>query len=104
MYRSQESSTLRENYINEVYGFEDTIRESVIAKIVSSTFTRIGKERLETYLDLTGKYSEFGSPTALKVSARSNPEAYTTHPPCQVPISTLCLRSLAGLWMRKEVL
>ncbi|KAG9047460.1 hypothetical protein FS837_002174 [Tulasnella sp. UAMH 9824] len=54
VYRSQESSTLRENYINEVYGFEDTIRESVIAKIVSSTFTRIGKERLETYLDLTG--------------------------------------------------
>ncbi|KAG8941088.1 hypothetical protein FRC04_004708 [Tulasnella sp. 424] len=54
IYRSPDSSNLRDNYIAEVYGFEDTIRENVIAKIVSSTFTRIGKQRLETYLDLTG--------------------------------------------------
>ncbi|KAG8992583.1 hypothetical protein FRB90_000959, partial [Tulasnella sp. 427] len=54
IYRSQDSSALRENYVAEIYGFEDSIREGVIAKIVSSTFTRIGKQRLETYLDLTG--------------------------------------------------
>lgn len=40
----------------EVVGFEDAIRE-VVVKSVKAAFQRIGKQRLGTYLSLSGEYS-----------------------------------------------
>lgn len=42
---------MRENYTIECIGFEDAIRE-VAARAVKATFTRIGLERLGSYVDL----------------------------------------------------
>ncbi|KAI9572807.1 ARM repeat-containing protein [Boletus coccyginus] len=52
-YRSEELESLRENYTIECIGFEDAIRE-VAARAVKATFTRIGLERLGSYVDLAG--------------------------------------------------
>ena len=52
-YRSSECETLRDNYTVECVGFEDAIREVAI-RAVKATFTKISKERLGTYLDLSG--------------------------------------------------
>ncbi|KAF9240947.1 ARM repeat-containing protein [Melanogaster broomeanus] len=52
-YKSEELESLRENYTIECVGFEDAIRE-VAARAVKATFTRIGLERLGTYVDLSG--------------------------------------------------
>jgi translation initiation factor 3 subunit K len=45
---------LRENFTVEVVGFEDAIRE-VVVRAVKQTFTKIGRPRLESYLNLTGE-------------------------------------------------
>ncbi|KAF5382917.1 hypothetical protein D9757_006375 [Collybiopsis confluens] len=50
-YHSDSLENLRDNYTVEVAGFEDSIREVVI-RAVKSTFTRIGTERLGSYVDL----------------------------------------------------
>ncbi|KAI5835882.1 ARM repeat-containing protein [Schizophyllum commune Tattone D] len=52
-YRSSECEALRDNYTVECVGFEDAIREVAI-RAVKATFTKISKERLGTYLDLSG--------------------------------------------------
>ncbi|KAI6005248.1 ARM repeat-containing protein [Pisolithus orientalis] len=52
-YHSDELESLRENYIVECVGFEEAIRE-VAARAVKATFTRIGLDRLGTYVDLSG--------------------------------------------------
>ncbi|KAG8219952.1 ARM repeat-containing protein [Butyriboletus roseoflavus] len=52
-YRSEKLESLRENYTIECIGFEDAIRE-VAARAVKATFTRIGLERLGSYVDLAG--------------------------------------------------
>lgn len=52
-YHSDDLESLRENYIIECVGFEDAVRE-VAARAVKATFTRIGLERLGTYVDLSG--------------------------------------------------
>ncbi|KAF9229486.1 ARM repeat-containing protein [Gyrodon lividus] len=52
-YKSEQLESLRENYTIECVGFEDAIRE-VAARAVKATFTRIGLERLGTYVDLSG--------------------------------------------------
>lgn len=55
-YRSSELETLRDNYTVECVGFEDSIRD-VAVRAVQATFTRIGSERLASYLDLKGRSS-----------------------------------------------
>ncbi|KAF9270395.1 ARM repeat-containing protein [Marasmius fiardii PR-910] len=50
-YRSEQLSSLRENYTVEVAGFENSIRDVAI-RAVKSTFTRISTDRLGLYLDL----------------------------------------------------
>lgn len=57
LYRSDELEVIRENYTVECAGFEDAIRE-VAARSVKATFTRIGSERLGTYVDLSGSELE----------------------------------------------
>ncbi|GBE78389.1 ARM repeat-containing protein [Sparassis latifolia] len=54
LYRSDQVESLRDNYTVECVGFEDSIREVAI-RAVKAAFTRIGRERLGTYLDLTGE-------------------------------------------------
>ncbi|KAI6031869.1 ARM repeat-containing protein [Pisolithus microcarpus] len=49
-YHSDELESLRENYIVECVGFEEAVRE-VAARAVKATFTRIGLDRLGTYVD-----------------------------------------------------
>ncbi|KAG9314518.1 ARM repeat-containing protein [Chiua virens] len=56
-YKSDELEALRENYTIECIGFEDAIRE-VAARAVRATFTRIGLERLGSYVDLTERELE----------------------------------------------
>lgn len=53
LYRSDQVETLRDNYTVECVGFEDSVRQ-VVVRAVKAAFTRIGSERLGTYLDLTG--------------------------------------------------
>ncbi|KAJ8520897.1 hypothetical protein ONZ45_g2341 [Pleurotus djamor] len=52
-YKSEQLSSLRENYTVECAGFEDSIREVAI-RAIKATFTQIGTERLGSYLDLQG--------------------------------------------------
>jgi translation initiation factor 3 subunit K len=56
LYRSDELTTLRENYTVECVGFEDSIRD-VVVRAVRAAFKRIGVDRLGLYLDLTGAHS-----------------------------------------------
>jgi translation initiation factor 3 subunit K len=44
---------LRDNYTVECVGFEDAVR-NVVIRGVKAAFRRIGKDRLSTYLDLSG--------------------------------------------------
>jgi translation initiation factor 3 subunit K len=53
MYHSGDLETLRDNYTVECVGFEDSIRD-VVVRAVKAAFTRIGSERLGSYLDLQG--------------------------------------------------
>jgi translation initiation factor 3 subunit K len=53
LYRSEQLESLRDNYTVECVGFEDSVRE-VVVRAVRSAFTRIGSERLGSYLDLNG--------------------------------------------------
>ncbi|KAG8904592.1 hypothetical protein FRB99_001511 [Tulasnella sp. 403] len=53
VYQSDDLAHLRKNYISECAGFQDSIRE-VVVKCVKGAFTRIGKARLESYLNLKG--------------------------------------------------
>ncbi|KAF8649876.1 hypothetical protein AX16_005638 [Volvariella volvacea WC 439] len=57
IYRSEQLDTLRENYTIEFVGFEDAIREVVI-RAVKATFTRVGVDRLGSYLALSGQLLE----------------------------------------------
>jgi len=52
-YHSDNLEVLRDNYTVECVGFEDAIRE-VVVRAVKAAFTRIGSERLGSYLDLDG--------------------------------------------------
>jgi translation initiation factor 3 subunit K len=52
-YHSDDLESLRDNYTVEYVGFEDSVREVAI-RAVKATFTRIGKDRLGLYLDLSG--------------------------------------------------
>lgn len=56
LYRSDELESLRDNYTVEVVGFEDSIRE-VVVRSVKAAFQRIGKQRLGTYLSLSGQFN-----------------------------------------------
>jgi len=56
-YHSDNLENLRDNYTVECVGFEDAIRE-VVVRAVKAAFTRIGSERLGSYLDLTGSELE----------------------------------------------
>jgi translation initiation factor 3 subunit K len=56
VYHSDALENLRDNYTVECVGFEDAIRE-VVVRAVKAAFTRIGSERLATYLDLMGQLS-----------------------------------------------
>lgn len=51
VYRSDDLKVLRENYTVEYVGFDDAVR-NVAIRAVKSTFTRIGIERLASYLAL----------------------------------------------------
>ncbi|KAH9946695.1 initiation factor 3 [Amylocystis lapponica] len=53
LYHSDQVESLRDNYTVECVGFEDSVRDVVI-RAVTAAFTRIGSERLGTYLDLSG--------------------------------------------------
>jgi translation initiation factor 3 subunit K len=53
IYRSHQLENLRDNYTVECVGFEDAVRDVVI-RAVKAAFTRIGTERLSSYLDLNG--------------------------------------------------
>jgi translation initiation factor 3 subunit K len=57
-YHSDDLETLRDNYTVECVGFEDAIRE-VVVRAVKAAFTRIGSERLGSYLDLIGGLSSY---------------------------------------------
>jgi len=52
-YHSDDLESLRDNYTVECVGFEDAVREAVV-RAVKTAFTRIGRERLGSYLDLQG--------------------------------------------------
>ncbi|KIM85421.1 hypothetical protein PILCRDRAFT_817436 [Piloderma croceum F 1598] len=56
-YHSDDLETLRDNYTVECVGFEDAIRE-VAVRAVKAAFTKIGSERLGSYLDLQGSELE----------------------------------------------
>ncbi|PPQ71751.1 hypothetical protein CVT26_007592 [Gymnopilus dilepis] len=53
-YHSSRLENLRDNYTVEVAGFENAIR-AVAIRAVRATFTRIGSERLGSYLNLSGQ-------------------------------------------------
>ncbi|TDL28679.1 initiation factor 3 [Rickenella mellea] len=53
LFKSEELENLRDNYTIEVVGFEDSVR-SVVVRAVRAAFTKIGRDRLGTYLDLSG--------------------------------------------------
>ena len=53
LFHSESLDSLRDNYTVECVGFEDAIRDVAI-RAVQATFTRIGTERLSSYLNLTG--------------------------------------------------
>ena len=53
LFNSEGLQTLRENYTVECTGFEDSIR-TVAVKAIQSTFTKIGVDRLSSYLNLSG--------------------------------------------------
>jgi len=55
-FRSPVLESLRDNYTVEFVGFEESVRDVVI-RAVRSTFGKIGRERLESYLDLEGTAS-----------------------------------------------
>ena len=55
-YRSDELEGLRDNYTVEVAGFENAVR-GVAIRAVRATFTRIGSDRLGSYLDLAGIFA-----------------------------------------------
>jgi hypothetical protein len=57
-YHSDDLETLRDNYTVECVGFEDAIRE-VAVRAVKAAFTKIGSERLGSYLDLQGWLSSY---------------------------------------------
>jgi hypothetical protein len=63
-YASDECAPLRDNYTVEVAGFEDAVRDGVVAA-VKATFTRIGLARLGSYLDLEGNGNDCYSETDL---------------------------------------
>jgi translation initiation factor 3 subunit K len=65
IYRSDQLETLRDNYTVECVGFEDSVREVVI-RAVKAAFTRIGTERLSSYLDLYGKFM-YEFPTVMEL-------------------------------------
>ena len=52
-FLSEELAVLRENYTIELVGFEDAVR-AVVVRAVKSSFTKIGRARLESYLNLKG--------------------------------------------------
>lgn len=54
LFHSEALDSLRDNYTVECLGFEDAIRD-VATRAVQATFTRIGVDRLASYLNLTGK-------------------------------------------------
>lgn len=56
IYRSEDLETLRDNYTVECVGFENAVRE-VAVRAVKAAFTRIGVERLSSYLDLSGMFA-----------------------------------------------
>ena len=64
LYHSEQIDAIRDNYTVECVGFEDSVREVAI-RAVKATFTRIGAERLGSYLDLRGDRSSFDWTNAL---------------------------------------
>ncbi|KAH7915369.1 ARM repeat-containing protein [Hygrophoropsis aurantiaca] len=61
LYYSDDLEPLRENYTVECAGFDDAIR-AVVAQAVKATFTRIGSERLSSYMNISGSdLEEFAS-------------------------------------------
>jgi len=70
-YRSPEFAPLRDNYTVEIAGFDDSIREVVI-RAVQAAFKTITRERLGSYLDLSGEeLDKFVSSLDWKVDATS---------------------------------
>ncbi|CDO72321.1 hypothetical protein BN946_scf184977.g18 [Trametes cinnabarina] len=53
LYRSAAVEPLRDNYTVECVGFEDAVRD-VAVRAVKAAFTSISRERLGSYLDLSG--------------------------------------------------
>ncbi|KAF9044885.1 initiation factor 3 [Hymenopellis radicata] len=53
VYRSDDLESLRDNYTVEYVGFDDAVR-NVAIRAVKATFTRIGVDRLGSYLALNG--------------------------------------------------
>lgn len=60
LYKSEQLETLRDNYTVECVDFEDCVRE-VVVKSVQAAFTKIGVDRLGSYLDLRGEEKSFVS-------------------------------------------
>lgn len=56
LFLSEQLDSLRDNYTVECVGFEDSVREVVI-RAVKAAFTRIGSERLGSYLRLSGSFN-----------------------------------------------
>lgn len=75
LYRSDELEVVRENYTVECAGFEDAIRE-VAARSVKATFTRIGSERLGSYVDLSGRDKPCAISSRLIISIGPKLEAW----------------------------
>lgn len=87
IYRSDQLETLRDNYTVECVGFEDAVRDVVI-RAVKAAFTRIGTERLSSYLDLNGKFTWFREMTVELIHELKDPN------------SRLTSKSLGGLLTR----
>lgn len=84
LYHSEQAESLRDNYTVECVGFEDAVRQVVI-RAVKAAFTRVGRERLRTYLDLAGpELDEYATNLGWTVDASKDVIAIPPNPDNQI--------------------
>ncbi|KII93499.1 hypothetical protein PLICRDRAFT_49539 [Plicaturopsis crispa FD-325 SS-3] len=77
-FHSEQLALLRDNYTVECVGFEDAVRD-VVVRAVKAAFTRIGSDRLGSYLNLSGPELEaYGAKLGWTVDAATG--VYTIPP------------------------
>jgi hypothetical protein len=75
---------VRENYTVELAGFDDAVR-SVVTRAVKGSFTKIGRARLENYLNLKGSRILFFSVSVIEskpeIGSRRTSPGLLSHKP-----------------------